>query len=73
MSTINTEAPALAIQWPWSQAIELGGFERWDNVRRELTGQMALLCHLPLDAETEHELFSTIKFLSEVASEHLYG
>jgi len=71
--SINTEAPALAIQWPWSQALEFGGYERWATVRNELTGQMALLCHLPIDAQTENELLNTITFLREVATEHLYG
>ena len=73
MSTINTEAPALAIQWPWSQAMEFGGYERWKTVRDELTGQMALLCHLHLDAQTENELIGNINFLRKVALEHLYS
>ena len=71
--SINTEAPALAVQWPWSQALEFGGYERWVTVRNELTGQMALLCHLPIDAQTENELLNTINFLREVATEHLYS
>ena len=70
---MNTEAPALAIQWPWSLALELGGYERWRTVTNELTGQMALLCHLHIDAQTENELINTIQFLREVATEHLYG
>jgi len=73
MSTINTEAPARAIEWPWGQALELGGFERWDNVRRELTGQMALLCHLHIDETSKNEMLETINFLREVANEHLYS
>jgi len=73
MSTINTEAPALAIQWPWSQALEFGGYERWKTVRDELTGQMALLCHLQIDVQIENEMLKTINFLREVAAEHLYA
>ena len=71
--SINTEAPALAIQWPWSLALEFGGYERWKTVRDELTGQMALLCHLHLDVRTENELIGNINFLRDVAAEHLYG
>ena len=70
---MNTEAPALAIEWPWSQALELGGYERWATVLNELTGQMALLCHLPVDAQTENELIGNINLLRKVALEHLYG
>ena len=70
---MNTEAPALAIEWPWSQALELGGYQRWEAVRNELTGQMALLCHLHLDAQTENEIIGNIDFLRDVALEHLYS
>ena len=70
---INTEAPALAIQWPWRQALEFGGCERWKTVHNELTGQMTLLCHLQIDAQTENELLKTINFLRDVAAEHLYS
>jgi hypothetical protein len=72
MSTINTEAPALAIEWPWGQALKLGG-ALWTNVMHELTGQDALLCYLGLHCYTAKEMHETIEFLRAVAQEHLYG
>jgi len=73
MSTINTEAPALAIEWPWRQALKFGGDARWISVINELIGQATLLCHLNLNHEDRDELIDTIEFLSNIAGKHLYG
>ena len=72
MSTINTEAPARAIEWPWGQALKIGG-ALWINVTHELTGQMALLCHLELDVAGKDAMLDTIEFLRAIAQEHIYS
>ena len=73
MSTINIETPAIAIEWPWGQALKLGGTVLWNTVKHELTGQMALLIHLTIEPSSKADMLETIDFLRDIANQHIYS
>ena len=70
MNDMNADAPALAIEWPWGQALRLDGCAMWNIVEHELTGQMALLNHLIIRPSSRSDMLETIEFLFDIADQH---